>query len=75
MIVRELIEKLQELNPGARVIVAADPEGNSFDTLWNVQESHILTGDQDLQPLHPRDLAAGEYGDNPDTEEVVVLWP
>lgn len=75
MIVRELIEKLQELDPGMRLIVAADPEGNSFDTLWVVEERVIMTGDQELQPLHPSDIAAGEYGDNPDTESVVVLWP
>lgn len=36
MTVKELIEKLSELESDRLVIVACDPEGNSYDTLYGV---------------------------------------
>jgi len=75
MIVRELIEKLQELDPGMRVLVSCDEEGNKIDTLWTVGHEKILAGDPEMNPLNQDDIRNGEYGDNPEIEEVVVLWP
>jgi len=65
MTVKELIEKLQSVPPELPVYLASDEEGNSFDTLTDVEESPL---NHDCYPCHPNDA-------DEDADRVVVLWP
>lgn len=42
MTVAELIEKLKALPPDLQVILQADPEGNSYDSLYSVDGDVIF---------------------------------
>lgn len=74
--VREVIEALQEFDPDLPIIKSKDEEGNGFDSIWCIQEEKFLkgAGKWDMSPLHPDDIANGEYGDDPDLETKVVIW-
>lgn len=70
MLVSEVIEKLQQLNPNLPVWVAADAEGNTFDDLNIIETSAV--SEYDYSVVHPDDVDEYEPGE---LTEAVVLWP
>lgn len=66
MTVRELIQALQTLPPDALVALAADAEGNSYDTARVVERADDLI--QELRLTHQQKHDAAENG-------LVVIWP
>lgn len=65
MTVRELIEILQKQNPDHDVVLAMDPEGNGFDTAYDVCKGSYDSADR-------------EFCDDPDDPEqcnAVCIWP
>ena len=80
MTINDLIEKLQELLEEGQVtgeedvIVASDPEGNSFRTL---DEVHLGRYDGDSAWPHQTE-PDGQYDEEdlrPEAELVLVIWP
>lgn len=70
MKVREVIEKLQAVDPELDVWVAEDEEGNGFNKLWSVDVCDACPTYYGIDIIHPDDL--GDY--NPeDLIKVVVL--
>jgi hypothetical protein len=73
MTVRELIEVLQDLNPGAIVVLSKDAEGNGFSPLQGK-----LTG-VDVGHYEPRSTWAGDFESAPEalraSAPAVCLWP
>ncbi len=70
MTVRELIEKLENLDADV-LVVMADADGNNFSHLTDVEASHYTaetTHSGDCH--HPDDVA-----DCPDAKPCVCLWP
>lgn len=73
MKVKKLIQKLQKLDQDLEVVLSSDPEGNSFDTLTDV--------DYDKNNLF--DTENREFVDAVDLDEeqklrcikAVILWP
>lgn len=69
--VADLIRALQQMPQGAKPVISADHYGVA--TIYSVHEAEVLKGDPDMEPLHPNDIANGEYGDNPETVTHVFL--
>jgi hypothetical protein len=67
MTVKELIERLKSLPPDMPVVMAADPEGNSFDNCEDVGKSWF---DENMDHCDITDIE-----DDDEWEEYVVLWP
>jgi len=45
MKVKELIEKLKELDENTEVILSADEEGNYYNNLRNIEEGYFIEGE------------------------------
>ena len=73
--VADLIRALQAMPQDAVPYMATDDEGNSFSQVYSVQKAETLGERDEYQPIHPDDLANGEYGDNPETTTAVYIWP
>lgn len=79
MTVRQLIEKLQKMEQNRIVVLAADPEGNHYDTLHDVQQMMYDDdeGEVGYDKLTP-ELEKQGYGEEdlmPNGKKAVVLWP
>jgi hypothetical protein len=78
MTVKELIKELQQIDPERLVVVASDPEGNSFDTLesWSTAAYDKEAREVGLEKLTEEDIKAG-YGeeDVKDGVPCIVIWP
>lgn len=76
--VGDVIKRLQELDPDLPIMKSKDEEGNGFETLWRIQVEKYLKEDRsntyDLSIVTERDIADGEYGDDPEIGEVVIIW-
>jgi hypothetical protein len=70
--VKELIEKLNTLNPELDVWVAADQEGNAFNDLEFVYTSAAWRDGFEQDTVHPDDVE--DYTEE-ELFEVVVIWP
>lgn len=77
MLVRELIEMLQELEPDTLVVLQKDPEGNGYSPCAGAALSNYIAEStysgivfDDVEEL---DLVEGE--EVPDSDVCVVLWP
>lgn len=64
-----LLEEVGDLD----VYLAKDQEGNGFEPAFCAELSRIRLDDE-VYPLHPQDLAAGEYDDCP-LGDAVFIWP
>lgn len=62
MNVLQLIKELQDLPETAEVILSSDPEGNSYNTAYEVTLGVHWPNDDELWPVHPDDM---EEGDEP----------
>jgi hypothetical protein len=71
--VGDVVAKLLEFDQSLPIIKSKDEEGNGFHTIWCIQKEAFLARDPEY-PLHPSDIAAGEYGEDPDVIEKVVIW-
>lgn len=77
MTVADLIVKLHELDPNLTVMMAADEEGNNYDSLGDVEVSKWV-GPMGYggNPVHPDDVAEDHGVDDlTDLPQAVVLWP
>ena len=86
MLVEELVEKLQQLDPKREVVLAKDTEGNSYSPLWEVEGENVayeaettysgrkvlekLTDELAARGWSEEDVASGD-GAIP----AVILWP
>lgn len=70
MTVKELIERLQTLDPEYKVFVSSDEEGNSFSPVQCVQEEFFV----DWGNRYENECLAAEDAEE-DTPKAVVLWP
>lgn len=68
--VRKALEAFPDDMP---IIKSKDEEGNGFTTIWCIQREAFLRHDSEY-PLHPSDIAAGEYGEDPELVTKVVIW-
>lgn len=73
--VADLIRALQSLPQDARPFVSSDSEGNSMNRIWCVGVEKSLKGDPEYSALNWDDIDNGEYGDNPEIETFVCIWP
>lgn len=71
MTVRDLREAIAGLSDDLPVYLSSDPEGNSYDTLWDAELSKFYLGDEP-HPIHPDDM--DDY-DPDDLVYVLCLWP
>lgn len=76
MKVRELIEKLQTQDPEDVVLLSADPEGNSFGTVHDVEAGTFSGPDEVGIRELTHELAKQGYSEE-DVKEApcVILWP
>ena len=70
MNVHELMNILKECPDDMKIVLSADPEGNSFGTLDEVDES--FWDKDEIQVVHPSDVVNYEDGD---LEKVLCFWP
>lgn len=71
MLVRELIEQLQQLPPDLLVILQRDPEGNGYSPASGVEEALYDPHDRGWQVYSEQDAAE----ECPDAVPCAVLWP
>jgi hypothetical protein len=74
--VGDVVTELLKFDQNLPIIKSKDEEGNGFDGIWCIQKEVFLkdqAGKWD-SPLHPSDIAAGEYGEDPDVVTKVVIW-
>ncbi len=69
--VKQLIERLSSVDPNKVVVLSRDPEGNSYDTLWQIGESYSYR-DGEVYPDDNEDEASES---DSDAFPCVVLWP
>jgi hypothetical protein len=69
--IKDLRLAIKDLDGNLPVYLSRDPEGNGFETLYEVSPCDFDT--QDRYPIHPDDLA--DYAGDPKVIKVVVLWP
>ncbi len=80
MNVRELITQLQEVDPERVVVIASDPEGNSYSELSSYSSRYGFVEDEGavyIGELGPDELDDG-YTDEDvraDAVPAVVFWP
>jgi len=80
MTVQELINKLSVCDPGSKVVIASDSEGNRYDYLYSVDTRNYNFDKHEneigLRNLLPEHISQG-YGEEDllDGEKCVVLWP
>ena len=80
MKVKELIEKLEECDPKEEVYLSADPEGNNFRSVYEIDSNSAIDehGDVYLRKLTEEleDLGYSELDVAPDdAKNVTVIWP
>jgi len=70
MTVEELIKELNAVsNKKMKVLLAKDPEGNEFHSLYNTNSSFVINEGNDFYEL------VDEEDQLEGAEEVLVLWP
>jgi hypothetical protein len=76
--VADLIRSLQQMPQDLPVMKAKDEEGNGFSQIGRVQVEKYLAdvprNSYNLSIVNQQDIDGGEYGDNPEIGEVVILW-
>ena len=77
MTVKQLIEKLQSVEPDRLVVVSRDEEGNGFSKLWEIETCAYAEGEIGLESLTTEDVQRGYTAEDVMThgEKAVVLWP
>ncbi len=77
MTVSELINYLSGLDrPGAQVLLAMDAEGNQFMQLDEVSDEAFLDNAEFIHATRYESVYDDkEYERDPDSVDVVVLWP
>lgn len=72
MLVKELIEHLQKLDPELEVYTAKDEEGNGYNqTYFAPSEEYAFIDGREIDVLHPDDVGT-EY-DKRDLTRIVVI--
>ena len=85
MRVRELIAALKQYNPDSEVLTAADEEGNSFNTVYELDLAYVDNYELEHNSIESVHLAE-DLVDDSDLDEldpeavidktlVVVIWP
>ena len=76
MKVHELIKTLSQLPQDVEVILSSDPEGNSYDTAYDVAVAYYDPTDWGYLPIDQDDL--DDVGDGDENEDLVIgvyIWP
>ena len=74
MKVKELINKLKELDGELEVILSRDSEGNSYSPIWNCMEGFYFPSTSYSGEIYMDE----DYKDNPELEEgerAIVFFP
>jgi hypothetical protein len=72
MKVHELIEQLSKHPQDAEVILSSDPEGNSYDTVYEVDAAYYDPEGQEIWPVHEDEIEEDEYEN---LTVGVFIWP
>lgn len=77
MKVKELIEELKTCDPESIVVLSIDEEGNGYNLLYQVDDSHNYSdGEIGLREITKVDEKQGySEEDILEGEKAVVLWP
>ena len=73
MTVKKLIEQLQELDPTLKVLVAQDPEGNSYHAFADYSTGYAVPEGHGYEYRHQEDYT--DEGEQYPGDNCVVLWP
>jgi hypothetical protein len=71
--VRDLIERLGEVDPNTVLLVASDEEGNSIRSLYEVGAPGLYLPDGNEFYMNEEPYQIGS--EPPDSVKAVVLWP
>jgi hypothetical protein len=77
MNVKQLIKRIEKLDPDMLVVMSTDSEGNGFDTLSSIETHSYKDGEIGLLELTP-ELKERGYTDEDllvGGKPAVVLWP
>lgn len=76
--VGDVVKRLLEFPQDLPIMKSKDEEGNGFTSIWCVQVEKYLAdvgrNRYNLEIINQEDIDAGEYGDEPNVGEVVIIW-